>query len=200
VLPLAIKLKECGVFGIVGNEFLAQARKNRKMWELHGEELGQSMLERAKSKAQPVKESLSVVLQALVEIREMRSLFASKIIELSTKAMDKVSPGDAKRTSKLVEEVESITRVVNRFEQKMEKGLQSLIEIAGKKKGDQDDGKELVTKALVSSKDFYSFFADKGDKRKTYMCEDREEIRKRSMDLMDRVLDTVLTEKGLLIQ
>jgi hypothetical protein len=36
-IPLATKLKECGVFGISGDEFLNYAIDNRREWEAKGE-------------------------------------------------------------------------------------------------------------------------------------------------------------------
>jgi hypothetical protein len=38
IIPLAKKLKECGVFGVAGNEYLSYALENRREWELKGEE------------------------------------------------------------------------------------------------------------------------------------------------------------------
>jgi 3'5'-cyclic nucleotide phosphodiesterase len=39
IIPLAKKLKECGVFGVSGDEYLDYAVENRKRWEDHGKEL-----------------------------------------------------------------------------------------------------------------------------------------------------------------
>ena len=45
IIPLAKKLKECGVFGPSSDEFLTYAMDNRSEWEAKGERLVQSMLE-----------------------------------------------------------------------------------------------------------------------------------------------------------
>ena len=37
IIPLAKKLKECGVFGVAGDEYLNYARANRAEWELKGQ-------------------------------------------------------------------------------------------------------------------------------------------------------------------
>jgi class 3 adenylate cyclase len=39
VIPLATKLKECNVFGVSSDEYLAYAMKNREEWEERGEEI-----------------------------------------------------------------------------------------------------------------------------------------------------------------
>ena len=37
IIPLAKKLKECGVFGVSSDEYLSYALQNRKEWEARGE-------------------------------------------------------------------------------------------------------------------------------------------------------------------
>jgi hypothetical protein len=44
IIPLATKLKECNVFGVSSDEYLAYALKNRAEWEERGQEMIQSML------------------------------------------------------------------------------------------------------------------------------------------------------------
>ena len=39
VIPLARKLKECGVFGVSSDEYLQYALANRSEWELKGDEV-----------------------------------------------------------------------------------------------------------------------------------------------------------------
>jgi class 3 adenylate cyclase len=46
VVPLAKKLKECGVFGVSGDEYLNYAEQNRKEWELTGEQVVAQMVSR----------------------------------------------------------------------------------------------------------------------------------------------------------
>lgn len=38
-IPLAKKLKNCGVFGVSSDEYLTYAMQNRKEWELKGQEV-----------------------------------------------------------------------------------------------------------------------------------------------------------------
>jgi len=44
VIPLATKLKECNVFGVSSDEYLAYAIKNRDEWAERGEAIVQEML------------------------------------------------------------------------------------------------------------------------------------------------------------
>jgi class 3 adenylate cyclase len=46
VIPLAKKLKECGVFGDSGDEYLEQAGKNRKEWEMKGKDISRERIEK----------------------------------------------------------------------------------------------------------------------------------------------------------
>lgn len=44
IIPLAKKLKECGVFGVSSDEYLAYAQSNRKEWERRGQSLVEEMI------------------------------------------------------------------------------------------------------------------------------------------------------------
>ena len=44
VIPLAMKLQECGVFGVASHEYLSYAMANRDEWVLKGEEIVKSFL------------------------------------------------------------------------------------------------------------------------------------------------------------
>ncbi|GKY99152.1 hypothetical protein MPSEU_000870700 [Mayamaea pseudoterrestris] len=46
IIPLAKKLKDCGVFGVSSDEYLNYAIRNRKEWEARGEEVVQEMVEK----------------------------------------------------------------------------------------------------------------------------------------------------------
>ena len=48
VLPLANKLKECGVFGVSSDEYLNYAQANRREWEKKGEDIVKANFERYK--------------------------------------------------------------------------------------------------------------------------------------------------------
>ena len=39
IIPLAKKLKDCGVFGVSSDEYLNYAKSNRQEWEQKGEEI-----------------------------------------------------------------------------------------------------------------------------------------------------------------
>eukprot|EP01083_Nonionella_stella_P056364 148446_1 len=62
IIPLAKKLKDCGVFGVSSDEYLQYAVQNRKEWDLKGQELVAEMIQsfreqgRVPEKAQPAQE------------------------------------------------------------------------------------------------------------------------------------------------
>ena len=45
IIPLAKKLKDCGVFGVASDEYLNYAIRNRKEWEERGQEIVSEMVE-----------------------------------------------------------------------------------------------------------------------------------------------------------
>jgi len=45
IIPLAMKLKECGVFGSATREYLDYALENRRRWEEEGKEIARKMVE-----------------------------------------------------------------------------------------------------------------------------------------------------------
>ena len=57
VIPLAKKLKECGVFGVSSDEYLNYAEKNRAEWVVRGEEVLETF--KAKAAAKKLKGALS---------------------------------------------------------------------------------------------------------------------------------------------
>lgn len=50
IIPLAKKLKDCGVFGVSSAEYLDYAMKNRQEWEIRGQEVLSEMVEKARKK------------------------------------------------------------------------------------------------------------------------------------------------------
>ena len=46
VIPLAKKLKDCGVLGVSSDEYLTYAENNRNEWEEKGEDIVKSMVEK----------------------------------------------------------------------------------------------------------------------------------------------------------
>ena len=49
VIPLAKKLKDCGVFGVSSDEYLNYAQQNRREWESKGQQIVAEMKEKAAS-------------------------------------------------------------------------------------------------------------------------------------------------------
>jgi hypothetical protein len=50
IIPLARKLKDCGVFGVASDEYLSYAVKNRQEWESKGQAVVEEMVERVQKK------------------------------------------------------------------------------------------------------------------------------------------------------
>ena len=50
IIPLAKKLKDCGVFGKSSDEYLNYAQRNRSEWERRGQEIVQGMIESMEAK------------------------------------------------------------------------------------------------------------------------------------------------------
>lgn len=49
VIPLAVRLKSCGMFGSAGEEYFDYADRNRRHWELQGRELEHSLIQKAEA-------------------------------------------------------------------------------------------------------------------------------------------------------
>jgi len=62
IIPLAKKLKECGVFGVSSDEYLTYALKNRQEFETRGKQLVAEMAERS-STQQPLNSELTVLME-----------------------------------------------------------------------------------------------------------------------------------------
>jgi hypothetical protein len=54
VIPLANKLKECGVFGVSSDEYLVYARLNRAEWEVKGQAIVQELKEQVQNVTQKI--------------------------------------------------------------------------------------------------------------------------------------------------
>lgn len=67
VIPLAKKLKKCGVFGVSSDEFLNYATQNRREWETRGQQIVEEMV--ATLEKQPIqKQVISETESSAVEI------------------------------------------------------------------------------------------------------------------------------------
>ena len=47
IIPLAKKLKDCGVFGVSSDEYLAYAKQNRAEWEVRGQAIVAELKDKA---------------------------------------------------------------------------------------------------------------------------------------------------------
>ena len=53
IIPLAKKLRDCGVFGVSSDEYLGYAERNREEWEMRGPSVVEGMVERIRAKYHP---------------------------------------------------------------------------------------------------------------------------------------------------
>ena len=51
IIPLAKKLKDCGVFGVSSAEYLSYAEQNRKEWEVKGRDIVAGMIQKCKRRS-----------------------------------------------------------------------------------------------------------------------------------------------------
>jgi DNA-directed RNA polymerase specialized sigma54-like protein len=59
IIPLAKKLKECGVFGVSSDEYLNYALQNRNEWKDRGKELVSEMVELVRNKMETIKVTIT---------------------------------------------------------------------------------------------------------------------------------------------
>jgi hypothetical protein len=57
IIPLANKLKECGVFGVSSDEYLNYATENRREWETKGKDVVEQFIKEFDQKANEEKTS-----------------------------------------------------------------------------------------------------------------------------------------------
>jgi hypothetical protein len=60
IIPLAKKLKECGVFGVSSDEYLSYALQNRSEWEQRGENLVAEMVKGARRRQDLAKQQIAI--------------------------------------------------------------------------------------------------------------------------------------------
>jgi hypothetical protein len=63
IIPLAMKLKECGVFGVSSDEYLSYATNNRREWEAKGNAIVVAMVEKCHAKHLDTERQLGVPIQ-----------------------------------------------------------------------------------------------------------------------------------------
>jgi hypothetical protein len=73
IIPLAKKLKNCGVFGVSSDEYLNYAENNRKEWEAKGHEVVARMVEKCR-----VEDSVGHPAQRIPDITRVESELLSK--------------------------------------------------------------------------------------------------------------------------
>jgi 3'5'-cyclic nucleotide phosphodiesterase len=67
IIPLAKKLKDCGVFGVSSDEFLNYAMKNREEWESRGQEIVAEMVDAVTKKEEEKAEEKELATKTVVD-------------------------------------------------------------------------------------------------------------------------------------
>ncbi|CAJ1949482.1 unnamed protein product [Cylindrotheca closterium] len=139
VIPLATNLSECGVLNIVCQQLLRQAKNNRMKWKLEGEELCRSMLQKATRRRRHRR-------------NEVGSVHSGKS-DVSTVTL----------TSQIVNDVETLSKVMKKYEKKMEAACGNLIAVAYK---GAPGATELKSKSSMEirehfrKQDWYKIYSD----------------------------------------
>ncbi|CAJ1941243.1 unnamed protein product [Cylindrotheca closterium] len=118
VIPLAENLRECGVLDIVSNQLIKQAHSNRKQWELEGKQITEALtkaaIARHKQRSAP------------------RIPSVTSSTSLSSLASTTSHGSELILTSRIISEVETLSKVVRRYERKIETACGNLIAVAYK--------------------------------------------------------------------
>eukprot|EP00980_Cylindrotheca_fusiformis_P018742 scaffold6241_cov129-Cylindrotheca_fusiformis.AAC.19 len=142
VIPLAQNLKECGVLDVVSKQLVRQAAENRKKWEAQGMGITQAMVEKARVKGvSPSHSSVSL----------------TSVLSSNTTQSESIL------TSQCVAEIETLSRVVQRYEQKMKAACGNLIAIVHKGKPGSKELKDQPLSKIHSHlkrQEWYRFYSD----------------------------------------
>ena len=96
IIPLAKKLKDCGVFGVSSDEYLNYAEKNRREWEAKGQEVLEGMAEKYR-KMYPVEEAQHEEVRLdEVQDSDKSSALRSQLVSSETVSFNDTDKGDVK--------------------------------------------------------------------------------------------------------
>ncbi|CAJ1941380.1 unnamed protein product [Cylindrotheca closterium] len=147
VIPLAENLRECGIFDIVSNQLIKQARSNRKRWELEGKRITEEMT------------------KAAIARNEERSTRRISCTSANSLASARSHGSELILTSHIVSEVETLSKVVRRYERKVQTACGNLIAIAYKGQPGSEELKGLTWDKIHShfkQQDWYRMHSDDG--------------------------------------
>jgi hypothetical protein len=88
VIPLANKLKECGVFGVSGDEYLNYAIQNRSEWKVKGRASVEAMKQRAIESAKKMD-----LIHMAVAGKGNEAMYSASGVEISPAAMESIEEG-----------------------------------------------------------------------------------------------------------
>eukprot|EP00980_Cylindrotheca_fusiformis_P018898 scaffold6315_cov116-Cylindrotheca_fusiformis.AAC.9 len=129
VLPLTHSLKRSGVLNIISEQLLEQANQNKLRWEREGQEVCEAMLLAAKK-------------------RPMQTTSFNTLSNNSYRSESLTAAGSS-LTSTMLGEIESLSKVMQRYERKMETACGKLVALTAKR--DRDTRNILPAKKSMSS-------------------------------------------------
>lgn len=114
VLPWAQNLRDSGVFTSISEHLIEQARSNRKQWELEGKRICCDM-----------------------QLRHLGASLASVSLSGTTVGSEASSSAKNILTTTVVEEIESLSKIMKRYERKMESACGNLVAITSNSKEEE---------------------------------------------------------------
>ncbi|CAJ1968044.1 unnamed protein product [Cylindrotheca closterium] len=115
VIPLAQNLKSCGVLSIVSDELVARARSNKRRWALEGEKICRSLWQKARERQMP---------HMMMQRAHSKSSILSRRSSMHSEESTAV---ETMLAATVVEEIESLSKVLKRYEEKIETACTNLI-------------------------------------------------------------------------
>eukprot|EP00980_Cylindrotheca_fusiformis_P012781 scaffold3128_cov90-Cylindrotheca_fusiformis.AAC.2 len=116
VLPLTHSLKRSGALNIISEQLLEQASQNRLRWEREGQEVCEAMMMAAKKRP--------------------RRTTSFNTLSSSSFRSDSLTAAESSLASTMLGEIESLSKVMQRYERKMETACGNLIAITRKSERD----------------------------------------------------------------
>ena len=122
VIPLAQNLKTCGVLSIVSDELVERARNNKRRWAVEGEKICRLLWQKARERQFPVSNN-----------NIQRSSSKSSILaRRSSMHSEESTAVETMLAATIVEEIESLSKVMERYEEKIAVACTNLIGITYK--------------------------------------------------------------------
>jgi len=141
IIPLAKKLKDCGVFGVSSDEYLNYALKNRQEWELRGQDIVASMVEKYREQYAHVQPKETVLHKASAEVKldeiqeKEKSPLRSALVSSETMSEDSMDAADVASRDEVVQAEEGVREPpkpnLETYEDKVKRVQERMARLAG---------------------------------------------------------------------